>query len=113
MCCQDEIEVRLPDRGDVSTGDRAAPSMFVWHGRLYVVRQVLNSWSERVPWWRSTVQPDPPVGAVPERGDHRVWRVEASPGRALGTATYDLACVPPPPLAGHLRPTWTLIRVAD
>ncbi len=38
--------------------DRAEPEAFIWQGRLFVVRAVLDRWRERRSWWRE---------AVPER----------------------------------------------
>ena len=32
-----------------------APEAFVWRGRLYVVREVLDTWVQRQPWWRTAL----------------------------------------------------------
>jgi hypothetical protein len=29
------------------------PEQFIWGGRLYVVRQVIDRWSQARPWWRA------------------------------------------------------------
>lgn len=43
---EEPVEVRpAPD------GER--PGSFLWHGRLYVVRDVLGHWQERRAWWAS------------------------------------------------------------
>ena len=130
---EEPIEVRAageqtaPD--GVSAGSPGAPAAFLWRGRLYVVRQVLDHWKERRPWWRdalderrvpaavaapSTVADDGASG--PEAGggvdllgdarERQVWRVEASAGRMAGTGVYDLGVDPSPA-------QWRLLRVAD
>ena len=40
----DQVEVRRRD--DV-------PAEFLWRGRFYVVRDVLDTWVETPPWWRT------------------------------------------------------------
>ena len=40
----EDVEVRRRDED---------PAEFLWHGRLYVVREVLARWTETGPWWRS------------------------------------------------------------
>ena len=100
-----------------------APAMFLWRGRLYVVREVLGHWWERRAWWTGAdaravhgeVPPSGAAGPAPDRGDggvvagapgdavarsgadREVWRVAASPGSAYGTGVYDLSeegCLP-------------------
>jgi len=57
---EEPIEVRAageqaaPD-GAASAGGPGAPAAFLWRGRLYVVRQVLDHWKERRPWWRDAL----------------------------------------------------------
>lgn len=58
------------------------PARFVWRGRLYLVRQVLEQWVTTREWWRGA---DTDPGEATER---RFWRVEASPGRDVGV--YEL-----------------------
>jgi hypothetical protein len=122
-CYHDLVEVRAGTTGDM-TGDTAAPetpSAFVWRGRLYVVREVLDRWSERRAWWRDALDGDggaralAAVGAAaPAELDQQVWRVAASAGRAHGTGVYDLTHEGPagsgPDRAGS---RWRLVRVAD
>ncbi len=100
------------DDGLDAPGDVTTPQAFIWHGRLYVVREVLGHWRERRAWWREAL--DPALGQqtgidVASREQH-VWRVEASPGRAHGTGVFDLVHDDVP----HVGQTdWRLVRVAD
>jgi hypothetical protein len=106
-----------------------APDAFVWRGRLYVVRQVLDHWKERRPWWRDALDERRAPAAVATVGsgadggatgigtdvlgdarERQVWRVEASAGRMAGTGVYDLGVDPG---AGARMPQWRLLRVAD
>lgn len=92
-CYQDEaIEVRR--RGDI-------PSQFLWRRRLYLVREVLATWSEAARWWlapaaRQLLEEGSPAApdagsAVPlEVGDRQFWRVEAAPGQAASSGVFDL-----------------------
>lgn len=91
---QDEVEVRLGDpvehRVRLEPGwQRSAqpevaevPTLFLWRGRVHIVRGVLAQWTQRTPWWR---RPD-----RAEVLEHQVWRVEATAGRAMGSGVYDL-----------------------
>ena len=97
---EEPIEVRATTEQAVpggATASGAVPDAFVWRGRLYVVRQVLDHWKERRPWWRD---------ALDDARERQVWRVEASAGRLAGTGVYDLGVDPSP---GQ----WRLLRVAD
>lgn len=92
----EQIEVRLGSAREhgvrvegalpvVSGGEAQVPTLFLWRGRLHLVRVVLAQWSQRVPWWRSAESED-------VRGLERVvWRVEAGTGASGGTGVYDLA----------------------
>jgi hypothetical protein len=119
---EEPIEVRAAGEqalpGDVPAGGSGAPAAFLWRGRLYVVRQVLDHWKERRPWWRDALEERrvPSVVAAGAAGaafdvlgdarERQVWRVEASAGRMAGTGVYDLGVDPSP---GQ----WRLLRVAD
>ncbi|HEY7717278.1 MAG TPA: DUF6504 family protein [Pedococcus sp.] len=115
---EEAIEVRSAgalgstDRGAGAAGDADAPAAFLWRGRLYVVREVLEHWQERRPWWRDALDEAPAAGSdpVPDLLDgareRRVWRVTASAGRMAGTGVYDLG-------ADHSPRGWRLLRVAD
>jgi hypothetical protein len=76
------------------------PSKFVWRGRLYAVLDVLDHWAISREWWK---QQNPDLDSPAER---EFWRLEASPGRNIRAATYELRH----DLAtGH----WILARVWD
>ena len=113
------IEVR-ETRDDVTP----APDAFVWRGRLYVVRAVLDRWKERRPWWRDVHdqydrrdqqgrhqpgrgdQPGPAgTDVLTDAREQLVWRVEASAGRLAAVGVFDLGLTP--------ERQWTLLRVAD
>lgn len=100
------VEVRTREDGH-------RPGRFVWRGRSYTVRSVLEHWVVNREWWR---EPDP-AAAHPEL---EFWRVEASSGhsQANGQArgrhqqqdqnagTYELR-------RDVAADTWSLRRVAD
>lgn len=131
----DPVEVRV---GEPQVGLRPAmpagvdiatvPTAFIWRGRLHIVQVVLDHWTQRLPWWRGSVDgPTPDDRAVDDRtvddpaaGDsgaagsaveqtqfpeleRQVWRVEASAGRLMQTGVYDLT----------KDDRWRLVRVAD
>ncbi|MDO5699588.1 MAG: DUF6504 family protein [Dermatophilus congolensis] len=81
----------------------AAPTAFVWRGRRYAVREVLDSWVERTPWWRAVLTGD--AGESAPRMQEQVWRVEAGRSASRAGGVYDLACAE----SGG----WRLRRVAD
>ncbi|MGI5164414.1 DUF6504 family protein [Spirillospora sp. CA-253888] len=78
------------------------PARFVWRGRLYRVRRVLEHWVATRDWWREQ-QPDE-QDAPDALGEREFWRVEATPEREIGV--YELR---------HDSATgaWTLSRVWD
>lgn len=83
--------------GAMAEGEaQSVPTVFLWRGRVHLVRAVLGQWSQRVPWWRA----EDPGGEGLER---RVWRVEAGAGRSMGTGVYDLV----------QDDRWWLSRVSD
>ncbi|ANS78198.1 hypothetical protein SGUI_0802 [Serinicoccus hydrothermalis] len=110
----DEHGVRLDGAVvlDPDGGSPPVPTVFLWRGRVHLVRAVLGRWTQRVPWWRSedartSANPanpadEEPAAARPEL-ERVVWRVEAGAGRASGTGVYDLV------QGGR----WWLERVAD
>jgi hypothetical protein len=87
-----------------------APAHFLWRSRLYVVRDVLDQWTETEPWQESAAGPSAVGGhgrlsnacaatephararaAIDVDGfEHQIWRVLASRGRLGPTAEYDL-----------------------
>lgn len=121
----DPVEVRV---GEPQIGLRPAmpagvdiatvPTAFIWRGRLHIVQVVLDHWTQRLPWWRGSV--DSPTADAPAAGgsaaggsaaeetqfpelERHVWRVEASAGRLMQTGVYDLT----------KDDRWRLVRVAD
>lgn len=124
---QEQIEVRvgpaaehgvrlaaaLPLLADGPEGHQV-PTLFLWRGRVHMVRAVLAQWSQRVPWWRlegavggdqeaTPVDDADEVSPAGPRLERRVWRVEAGAGRSRGTGVYDLV----------QDGQWWLERVAD
>ena len=112
---EETIEVREGVRDDLTLGlggvggaggvDAVGPDAFVWRGRLYVVRAVLDRWQERRPWWRDARERDGGSDVLTDARERQVWRVEASAGRLCGVGVYDLG-------ADH-GDQWRLLRVAD
>ena len=100
---------RYHDTIDVQSAE--APSAFVWRGRLYVVREVLDHWRERRAWWREALDPQDGAGPVGGDREQEVWRVEASAGRLRGTGVYDLTRDGPTGPGGERQ--WQHVRVAD
>ncbi len=86
----EDIEVMLGTRGD-----QVVPVAFSWRGRRYAVREVLDTWVTRAAWWRAAARPEQAAPAwAPDAGDapeEQLWRVAASPGRAVAAGVYDLA----------------------
>jgi len=76
------------------------PVRFVWRGRLYSVRRVLEHWVTTRDWWREQ-QPEAPDEAT---GEREFWRVEATPEREVGV--YELR-------HDTATGTWLLSRVWD
>jgi hypothetical protein len=93
---------RYEEPVDVSHRDDTMAA-FIWRGRLYAVRGIVDRWTERRAWWRD------PVGA-PVTGERTVWRVEASAGQHAGTGVYDLGVDNE---ASPSAPSWVLLRVQD
>lgn len=108
----------------------ADPEAFIWRGRLFVVRAVLDRWQERRAWWRDvgrdevsdpeegsgSPHPRPErlaaggVGADRRSRERRVWRVEASAGKAAGTGVFDLGA---DGVDAGGAPQWVLLRSHD
>lgn len=107
---EEPIEVREAHREETPRDTR--PTAFVWRGRLYVVRTILDQWQERRPWWRDAREGRDVLTDARER---RVWRVEASPGRLAGVGVYDLGATHPDSAepGGQPASQWQLLRVAD
>ena len=108
------VQGTAPGRGAGAahgTVEIAGPEAFIWQGRLYVVRRVLDHWRERRSWWRDALDPVPgqPTGIDVASREQHVWRVEASRGQSFGTGVFDLTS------DGAEGPDadWRLVRVAD
>ena len=71
---------------NVQARDDGRPARFVWRGRLYTVRAILEHWVISREWWQD------PGGPGPEPGQPELefWRIEASPGKGLAAAFYEL-----------------------
>jgi hypothetical protein len=68
---------------NVQARDDGRPVRFVWRGRLYTVRAILEHWVVNREWWH-----DPE--AEPGRPELEFWRVEAAPGQGLPAEVYEL-----------------------
>ena len=99
----DPVEVRKGVVGDsINGGEIEAPEQFLWHGRLWKVRDVLAHWVETGPWWQSSGvravigsdEAGPSDVAGPGRidllGERELWRVEAGVGPA-SSGIFDLS----------------------
>jgi hypothetical protein len=90
------------------------PAQFLWRGRLYVVREVLDHWLRTGAWWQAAAltrltsgessagdEPTPEPGAGGGGGvgagdlddEREFWRVEAAPGRHGARAVVELCHV--------------------
>lgn len=93
---EEPIEVRAAGEqavpGGASAGspveDPEAPAAFLWRGRLYVVRQVLDHWRERRPWWRDALDERPATAAVPAgaASGSRAYAAASRPGGSAAVA---------------------------
>jgi Family of unknown function (DUF6504) len=84
---------------EVQPRNDGRPARFVWRGRLYTVRSVVEHWVVNREWWR---EPDP----VPEQPELEFWRVEAAATRGRPAGTYELR-------RDVAAGTWMLLRVTD
>jgi Family of unknown function (DUF6504) len=74
---------------NVQARDDGRPVRFVWRGRLYTVRVILEHWVVNREWWQD---PGRPGSSEPEPGQPELefWRVEASPGPGMTAGVYEL-----------------------
>ncbi len=84
---------------EVQVKEDGRPTRFVWRGRLYTVRSIIEHWVINREWWRES---DP----VPAQPGLEFWRVEASSGPGLPPGGYELR-------RDVAAGAWTLRRVAD
>ena len=89
---------------NVQTRVDGRPARFVWRGRLYAVRSVMEHWVINREWWRET-DPAAQTAQVAEP-ELRFWRVEASAGQRLSSGIYELR-------QDVAIGAWTLRRVLD
>jgi len=68
---------------NVQARDDGRPARFVWRGRLYTVRAILEHWVINREWWQ-----DP--GSEPGQPELEFWRVEAWPGPGMTAGVYEL-----------------------
>ena len=73
---------------NVQARDDGRPARFVWRGRLYTVRAILEHWIINREWWQEP--PAEPGQAEPGQPELEFWRVEAAPGPGLTAEVYDL-----------------------
>jgi hypothetical protein len=74
------------DPVNVQARDDGRPARFVWRGRLYTVRAILEHWVISREWWQDPGGPGPEPGQL----ELEFWRIEASPGQGLAAAFYEL-----------------------
>jgi Domain of unknown function (DUF6504) len=67
----------------VQARDDGRPTRFVWRGRLYTVRAIIEHW---VINWEQWQQP----GSEPGQPELEFWRVEAAPGPGMTADVYEL-----------------------
>lgn len=104
---------------DVQTKEDGRPVRFVWRGRLYTVRVIIEHWVINRDWWHEDApcaEPgtesgmEPAAGPAPEEHplvrvpEQEHWRVEASPGQGVPSGVYELR---------QEAGAWTLRRVID
>jgi len=71
---------------NVQARDDGRPARFVWHGRLYTVRAILEHWVINREWWQDPA----PSGPEPGQPELEFWRVQASPGPGMTAGVYEL-----------------------
>ena len=112
-CYAEPVDVRRRDD---------QPDQFMWRGRLYVVREVLEHWVQTGAWWRSPALTSLADGATTQGGDvaddaassrvvelddeYEFWRVSAARGRGGSIAVVELCFA-------WATGSWTVTAVAD
>jgi len=70
------------------------PTRFVWRGRLYTVRAILEHWVVNREWWRAPAsageQSEETTRGEWVRPELEFWRVEASSGPGMTAGIYEL-----------------------
>ena len=92
---------------NVQAREDGRPVRFVWRGRLYAVRSVMEHWVVNREWWRETGETGQ-AGQTEQTAEPelRFWRVEASAGQGPPSGVYELR-------QDVATSTWTLRRVLD
>ena len=79
---------------NVRAREDGRPTRFVWRGRLYTVRAILEHWVINREWWRAPGSAgERSEGADREervRPELEFWRVEASSGPGMTAGIYEL-----------------------
>jgi Domain of unknown function (DUF6504) len=80
---------------NVQARDDGRPVRFVWRGRLYTVRAILEHWIINREWWQDPgvsgpEGPQGPQGPEPGQPELEFWRIEASPGQGMTAGVYEL-----------------------
>ena len=77
---------------NVQARDDGRPARFVWRGRLYTVRAILEHWIINREWWQDPYVPasSGPTGSEPGQPELEFWRVEASAGQGQAAEAYGL-----------------------
>ena len=101
---------------EVVMGTDGAPAGFRWRGRRYVVRAVMATWVESVPWWpresrgqEGTRWPRESRG-IRASGQRDAWRVEATAATGA-VGVYELYRIRS--CADEENSFWGLLRVLD
>jgi hypothetical protein len=68
---------------NVQARDDGRPVRFVWRGRLYTVRVIIEHWVVNREWW---CNPE----AEPGQPELEFWRVEAASGQGMTPEVYEL-----------------------
>ena len=74
---------------NVQARDDGRPARFVWRGRLYTVRAILEHWVINREWWQDP-EASGPARAEPGQPELEFWRVEAAPGQGMAAGVYEL-----------------------
>lgn len=76
---------------NVQARDDGRPVRFVWRGRLYTVRAILEHWVVNREWWQDLEAPAPEApGSAAGQPDLEFWRIEAAPGPGMTPGVYEL-----------------------
>jgi hypothetical protein len=71
---------------NVQARDDGRPVRFVWRGRLYTVRAILEHWLISREWWQDPEAPEAEAG----QPELEFWRIEAVPGPGVTPGVYEL-----------------------